>query len=347
MVAIKAHLASGFLKSPDPRCSAFLFFGTDPGLVSERAQQLAKRIAESDNPPGEVLRLDDADLENDPDKLSNELRTIPMFGGRKIVRATTGRRINVLALKPLVEGGPLAGILIVEAGNLKPDEALRQLFEKPAHAAAVACYGDEAQDLGILVRDVLGAAKMAITPDAQQLLVARLGADRTLSRGEIDKLVLYAHGKPRIEIEDVEAIVGDAAELAIDGVLIAAASGDAKRAVNECGRAIDSGESAQMIILAALRYFHRLHRVRVALDAGKSFDDAVRSLRPPLFFKHKPIFGAQTRQWSAAQLAEAMTEIAAVAKAARLSGALEDPLAERLMWNLAQKSGKGNDAARR
>ena len=37
--------------------------------------------------------------------------------------------------------------------------------------------------------------------------IARLGADRALSRAEIEKLALFAQGKPRIEIEDVDAIV--------------------------------------------------------------------------------------------------------------------------------------------
>ena len=36
------------------------------------------------------------------------------------------------------------------------------------------------------------ARKLQITPEAQRLLLARLGADRALSRAEIEKLALYA-----------------------------------------------------------------------------------------------------------------------------------------------------------
>jgi len=338
MVAIKGHAATQLLKSPDPRLSAFLFFGTDAGLVSERAKILAARLAEGGPEPGEVLRLDDADLENDPDRLAIEVKTIPMFGGRKIVRATTGRRINVLSLKPLLEDGSLAGALIVEAGNLKTDDALRLLFEKAAHAAAIACYADDTQDLAAVIREVLSAHVMTITPDAQELLVSRLGADRSLTRGEIEKLALYAHGKSSVEIEDVEAIVGDASELAIDGVVMAAASGDARTAIEEFGRLIDSGESPQGLILSLQRHFHRLHRVRAALDAGRQYEDAIRVLRPQLYFKQKAAFGAQTRQWTLSALNAAMGEIALAAKEARLAGALDEAIAERLMWRLAQKA---------
>ena len=51
---------------------------------------------------------------------------------------------------------------------------------------------DEARDLEGMVREVLAAAKLHIRPEAKRLLLARLGADRALSRAEMEKLALYA-----------------------------------------------------------------------------------------------------------------------------------------------------------
>lgn len=348
MVAVKAHQANAFLKSPDPRHSAILFFGSDIGLVSERAAQLARALAQREDPAGEIIRLDDNDLDNDPDRLAVELMTMPMFGGRKIVRTTASRRINANALRPLLEGPAIAGVLIVEAGNLKPDEGLRPLFEKSAIAAAIACYGDEAQDLEIMVRQILDAAGLKIAPDARDLLVARLGADRALSRGEIEKLALYALGKAEIDADDVEAIVGDASEQSMDRIITAAASGDAARAVGEFTRSVAAGESAQGVILATQRYFHRLHRTRAAMDQGRTLDDALRGLRPPLHFRQKDTFSAQLRLWSTPRLDAALSAIALAAKAARLTSALEDTLTERMLLTLAKHAREGSrDAARR
>jgi DNA polymerase-3 subunit delta len=135
MVAVKAHQAQAFLSAPGPNIRAVLFFGSDAGLANERAQMLAASVAARSDPPGEVIRLDDADLDGDPDRIVVELGTVPMFGGPKIIRTTAGRRVTAQALKPLVEGGPLEGLLIVEAGNLRPDEGLRSLFEKSPVAA--------------------------------------------------------------------------------------------------------------------------------------------------------------------------------------------------------------------
>ncbi len=335
MVAVKAHQAEAFLRPPGPRAPAVLFYGTDAGLVSERAVRLAAVVAARDKPPGEIIRIEDADLDNDPDRLAVELQTIPMFGGSKVVRAIAGRRVTAAALEPFIAGDRLAATLIVEAGNLRPTDAMRTLFEKAAKAAAVACYPDEVHDLEVLVRDTLKGFGLSITPEARDLLVTRVGADRALSRGEIEKLALYATGKSEIGVDDVEAIVGDASQQTIDRILDGAAGGDAKRAVAEFARALAAGESPQTIIAAAQRHLERLHKIRSDIDQGHSFDDAIRQLRPPIHFKQKDTLALQCRLWSTARLSQALSRASTAAKAARLSTALEEPIAEELLISIA------------
>jgi DNA polymerase-3 subunit delta len=320
MVAIKTHQAEAFLKSIDRLPPAVLFYGTDTGLVSERAGGLARRLAEREG--GEILRIDDADLESEPARISIELQTVAMFGGRKIVRATAGRRVNANALKPLVESGNMEGFLIVEAGNLRPDEALRALFEKSAVAAAIACFPD-----------------LRLTPEAKALLLSRLGADRALSRAEVEKLALYASGKALIEEEDVELAVGDAAELALDRIVLAAGAGRTRDAVTECDRIVAAGESAQAVIAAVQRHFLRLHRLRSAHEAGRSLEEAMRLLRPQPHFKQKAAIEQQCREWSLVRLTAALATIGDAAHAARLNGAMESTLAEHLLLELGTLAG--------
>src|SRR5262249_38221925 len=142
------------------------------------------------------------------------------------------------------------------------------------------------------------------------------------------------HGKMRIELDDVEAIVGDASELAIDLVLQAAASGDAARTLVQFDRAVASGESPQTIIAAAQRYFQRLHRIRATIDSGRSFEAAARPLR--IHFRQKPVIEQQTRAWTTERLTDAIARISTVTREARLTPLLEAPLAERLLMDLAE-----------
>lgn len=346
MVAIKANQANSLLSRPDGKLRAFLLYGPDAGLVSERAEMLARKLADRDKPAGEVLRLDDADLEGDPDRLATELLTVPMFGGAKVVRASTGRRINVTALQPLIEGGGLAGWLIVEAGNVRPDDKIRVLFEKSANAAAIPCYPDEGASLEGLVDEMLKEARRDICPDARQELLARLGADRVLSRAEVDKLILYTHGKARIEADDVEAIVGDASELAVDTIISAAATGDTAAALSASDRALASGESGQSIMLAAERHFQRLHKCRAAVDAGRSVDEVLRASRPPLPPKVRYAMERQCRVWSVPLATAALIRIQDAVRGSRTTAADEVALAERLLMEIARLARSGASGAR-
>lgn len=342
MAALKSSDVSAFLKSPNPAIECVLVFGGDAGLVGETAKAIAHRFSESSAPTGDIVRIEDSDLEGDADRLIVELKTMQMFGGPKIVRTTASRRITATSLKPLLDGG-LTGRLIVEAGALKADDALRALFEKSPKAIAVACYADTARDLEAVVREVMTAAKLNLTANAKQLLLSRLGADRALSRAEIEKLALYAHGRDTIDVDDVEAIVGDAAEQTTEQIVASSAIGQTAQAVTEFDRAVAAGENPQVIIAAIQRHFHRLHRVRAGLDAGRSFDDATRGLRPPLFYKQKPTMEAQCRLWTTDRLSDARGRIGRALKAARLTNALESVIAERLLVEISAlaKAGAG------
>ena len=245
-------------------------------------------------------------LSEDPDRLVVEAGTLPMFGGTKVIRAIAGRRIDGKALSGLVGDATAAAFLVVEAGNLLPSSELRQLFEKSTVAAAVACYPDDQQTVGTVIDEVVRAARMTIDTGARSTLIHRLGADRAMTRNEIEKLVLFAHGRDTITQDDVDAIVGDAADLALDAIVNSAANGQVLEALQDTARAWAAGESAQSLIAALQRHLMRLHKARGALDQGASLDTILRQQRPPLNFKQQPIFSNQCRAWSLPSLTTAL-----------------------------------------
>lgn len=341
MVAIRPASAAAFSEKPSKDCLAVLVFGLDNGLISERARQIANAFAHRENPPGEIIRIEDPDLDNDPDRLVVELQTQPMFGGGKVIRTSLSRKINTAALKQIFETGAPAAHLVIEGGNLKPSDATRKLFEATAWAAALPCYADTEQDLASLASGMMKDAGVRMSPDARSVLLERLGADRALSRGEIEKLILYAQGRDEITADDVIAVVGDASDLMMDQIVIAAASGNGAGALRDFDRAYAAGESPQTLLLAMQRYFLRLHRLRSALEAGKSMDDALRGLRPPVHFKQKGVIATQCQAWPLQRLTAAVARIASIIKTSRLSSDIEAPLAERLLIDLATAARQG------
>jgi DNA polymerase III subunit delta len=336
MVAYKSSAVASFLKAPDPSCRAVLLYGPDAGLVAERASALTAAFAKQASGDAEIVRLDDRDLAEDPARLEVELRTRPMFAASQVVRVTAGARLDVPSLKALL-ASPFDNALIVEAGNLRPDSALRKVFESSKSAAALPCYGDE-RSLASLIDAELAEADLRIDGETRRYLMARLGADQVLSRSEVAKLALYAKGGTNVSHDDIDAIVGDAAETALETFVYAASSGDPAEALRELQRLAASGTESQAALIALARHFTQLHKVAVAVAAGQRIDEALRSLRPPPRPKSREdLFVAHYRRLGPSRLAHALPLIQETIRHSRRSPELEDAFTERLLLALTSK----------
>jgi DNA polymerase-3 subunit delta len=335
MVAYKSSAVASFLRSPDPSCRAVLLYGPDAGLVAERAAALAATFARRDKGGAEIVRLDDRDLAEDPARLEVELCTRPMFASSQVVRVTAGARLDVPGLKALL-ASPYDNALIVEAGNLRPDSGLRKLFETNKSSAALPCYSDE-RGLASLIDAELADAGLRIDRETRAYLMTRLGADQALSRSEVAKLALYAKGGGEVTHDDIEAIVGDAAETALETFVYAASSGDPAEALRELQRLASSGTESQAALIALARHFTQLHKVAAAQQGGASVEEAVKLLRPRPHFKREPEFLAHCRRLGAARLSHLLPLIQETIRRTRRSPELEGAFTERLLLALTAK----------
>jgi DNA polymerase-3 subunit delta len=335
MVAYKSSAVASFVKAPTPECRAVLVYGPDAGLVAERAIALAQVFAQRAKGPTEIVRLDDRDLGEDPARLEVELRTAPMFAAQSVIRVTAGPKLDATYLKALL-ATEFDNPLIVEAGNLRPDSGLRKLFESHKSAAALPCYGDDRALAGLIDAE-LAAAGLSIDRETRDYLMTRLGADQALSRSEVVKLALYAQGAGRVSHEDIEAIVGDAAETALENFVYAASGGDAKAALSELQRLAAAGTDQSAALSALGRHFTQLHRVASAMSSGGSLEQSVKSLRPRPHFKREPLFLAHCKRWGTARLARALPLIQEAVRRTRRSPELEGAFAERLVLTITSR----------
>jgi len=254
---------------------------------------------------------------------------------QSVVRVTAGAKLDVPSLKALL-ATESDNPLIVEAGNLRPDSGLRKLFERHESAAALPCYGDE-RALSGLIDAELAEAGLSIDRETRDYLMTRLGADQALSRSEVVKLALYAQGGRSVSHDDVEAIVGDAAETALENFVYATSGGDAKAALSELQRLAAAGTDRAAAISALGRHFTQLHRVASAQTGGGSLEQIMKSLKPRPHFKRAPLFQAHCKRWGATRLARALPLIQEAVRRTRRSPELEGAFAERLVLTLTSR----------
>ena len=86
MAEKKAGEVEAFLSRPDTSFPTVLLYGPDAGLVSERAAKIATLSGVDLKDPFAAISLVADELEKDIGRLHDEVRTISMFGGRRLIR---------------------------------------------------------------------------------------------------------------------------------------------------------------------------------------------------------------------------------------------------------------------
>ncbi|MGX1100825.1 DNA polymerase III subunit delta [Amorphus sp. MBR-141] len=313
-----------------------LVYGPDHGLVGERAGDIVKRASGEEDPFG-LVRIDGDELGSDPGRLSDEARTIALFGGKRVVWVRDiGARNLLPAVQPLLDDPPTDALIVIEAGDLRPTSPLRKSLEKHAAALVIPCYADGARDIDRLLEDEARQHGLAVSAEAREALHALLGSDRAGSRSEIGKLCLYAHGDGTITLAHVEAVVGDSAALSIEEAVDAAFLGDADGAIRRLKRLEAAGTHPSVTAGFALRLAQTLQKMRAQVDQGLAADTVVDGAQPRIFFRRKPAIKTILRAWPAAQLVRAQRRLAETVHATRVTPGLAHELVSDTLLALAQ-----------
>lgn len=342
----------GFLRSPDSTARAILVFGPDEGLVRERALRLAQTAVSDLNDPFRVVELTGADLKADPARLADEAAAMAFGGGTRVVRIRQASDQCAPACQSFLElDTPADALVVIDAGDLPPRSKLRKLFESAKNAASIACYADDMRSLPEVIRETLNRHGLVADRDAMALLTQSLGADRSVTRGELEKLALYmgpgnGDGPRHVHEADVRACIGDNAASGIDDVIYSAAGGDAATLETALGRVLSEGVNAVQLVRAAQRHFQRLHMARGLMGGGMNPDQATKSLRPPVMFKLADAFKRQLALWPENKLTRAFDVLTQAELDCKTTGLPEDAICGRALLTLAQAARAGQRRAR-
>jgi DNA polymerase-3 subunit delta len=334
-VKISGRQAASFARNPDAAARAVLVYGPDAGLVSERIQALVASVLDDPADPFRRVDLAADTLLTDPARLADEAAAISFTGGRRVVVVRGAGDRQAAVFESLLEGWPGDALVVVEGSDLGPRSALRRAFEGGDAAAALPCYADDAGSLSDLVRETLRGEGVGAEPAAVEYLVGQLGADRLMSRREIEKLALYVGAGGKASVEDARAVVGDAGSISLDEVADAVAGGEREILDGRLERSFRLGNSPSSVLLAVNRHLHKLRIVVAQVEAGQSIEQAVRSLRPPIFFKRKAAVERQAGLWRRNNLGRALNIVTEAELECRTTGQPERALCVRALFRVA------------
>jgi len=282
-----------------------------------------------------LAELSPSKLKADPSLLSDELNSLPMLGEKKIVVFRQCADSFATDIKSALTSQSKSCFLLTEAGELPARSKLRKVFEESTNAAAVGCYSDDGNKIRTLINQVFGEHQSLIDPDASLILAERLGKDRLVSRGEIEKLALFVGPGGCANVKDVTTVIGDHSLLSLEGIVFDTADGNSSQADQSTARALSEGVSPVQVLRALQNHFLRLHAVIGQLNRGVPLNTALGKLTPPIFFKVKPRFQRQCQQWPIKGLNSAMSLLLGAERQCKKTGAPAHAICQRIVLVLA------------
>jgi DNA polymerase III subunit delta len=308
--AVRAQIAKG---TPDP---IYLLIGDDEAELSELAADLSALVPDELR-AFNVDRLHASDKSLKPEAIVAAARTYSMLGDQRVVLVLRAERLlnpkrkgksdesdgeggeEASPVDALVdylrEPNPTTALVFVATDanrSLKLFKALQK------HATIVECWGlrgskdarinqallrQAARQAEQIVKQQVAKAGQQIDPAAARLLAERAGVDIGTLRGDLERLLLFAAGKPRIDVSDVREVVS--AETAQDdwAVTNAIERGDAAEALRQVSLSLDAGTAPEQM-LGQIAWFVRdrmadTRRVPAAVDALFRTDQALKSTR--------------------------------------------------------------------
>jgi DNA polymerase-3 subunit delta len=328
---IDARQVVGFMRDPG-RCRFVLLYGEDEGLIRERARALTRLVAGTLNDPFRVVELD----RDGWGQIAGEAAAMSMIGGRRVVRVREVTDAATEAVRSALKT-QWDTLLVLEAPGLGKGK-LRTLAEAAADGAAIGCYPEEGRALQETIKAMLAESGVSADSDAISWLADAVGSDRSVVRGEVEKLALLAGAGGRVDLATARAIAGDSAGASADDGLLAAMRGDSVAADQAIEGAMEEGLAAIALVRMTLGHLQKLHQARLRIATGMSAADAVRTLRPPVFFKAVGSFTSSLALWSQDALLRAIEEGRQVEIACKQTGSRPELLVRRYLAGLARQA---------
>ena len=266
-----------------------LFYGENVGLKNEFKNKIKLK-----NKNSEIVRFNQEEIIKEEEKFVNEIFNISLFDKKKIYFIESSSD-KILEVFKNIEDKLSDQKIYLFAELLDKKSKLRNYFEKSSNIGAVACYADNEISIKKIILDKLKGFEGLSTQNIN-MIIENTSLDRVRLDNELDKIITYFTNK-KINTDTLELLldirVNDNFNLLKDEAL--------------CGNRNKTNKLlSDTVIDADKNIFYlniinqRMNKLIETFELTKniSLENAVNTIKPPIFWKDKPMFMIQAKKWN-------------------------------------------------
>ena len=276
-----------------------LFYGENLGLKNE----FKKKII-TENKDAEIIKFDQDEIIKNEELFLNEIYNISLFEKKKIyfINQANDKIINIIEE---IQTKLIDQKLYVFSDILDKRSKLRNYFEKSTNCGAVACYPDNEINIKKIIHNKLKGYE-GLSAQNINMLVDNCSLDRIKLNNELSKIVSYFTDK-KIVNKKLEVLLDYKTNDDFNTLKDEALNGNKSTTNKLLSNTIMSAEK-NIYYLSLLN--QRLNKLYETCNLTKlsNLDNAINTIRPPIFWKDKAAFKIQATKWNLNKIKKILNE---------------------------------------
>jgi len=275
----------------------YLLYGNNEGLKEETIKDVFEK-----HYLDKINRYEEKEILDNINNFFSSVLTKSFFDNEKLIIINRATDKIIDTIKELIEKNPQDIQFIINSRNLEKKSTLRKLFEKEKSIVCVPFYEDNNQTLNSIVIQFFRSKKIPISQQLINILIERSRGDRKNLNNELEKIDSFLLNKKNINLETIIRITNLADNYGASELIDHSLAKNTRKTATILNENNYSEEDNIIIIRTLLSKLKRLTKIYYLIDEKNNIDQAVSLVKPPIFWKDKPLVVQQIKAWGKNEL---------------------------------------------
>lgn len=276
----------------------FLFYGENQGLKKEFKEKL-----KTQNKNQEILNLFQEEIIKNKNVLINEVSNKSLFNEKKIIFINQVNDKILDILDETIENIQDERIFLF-SDILDKKSKLRSYFEKSKSCGIVACYQDNEITIRKIIMKKLNGYE-GLTTQVINFIIQNVGLDRNKLNNEIDKIISCFKDK-KIDLKKIDLLLNIRTSDDFNLLKDEALNGNKNNTNRLLADTVFEIENNIYYLNSINQRINRLNEIQKLKQENSNIESLISNLKPPIFWKDKPMLIEQSRKWNKNKIQEAL-----------------------------------------
>ena len=275
-----------------------LFYGENLGLKNDFRDKIKLKFKNT-----KILRYKQEEVLKSSDIIINEIRNISLFDDQKIllIDQVNDKLLNLIEELTTIDNETK---IFLFADVLEKRSKLRSFFEKSKTTGIVPCYQDnEITIKRIIMKKLTGY--QGLSSDVTDLIIQNTGLDRNKVNNEIDKITSCFQDK-KIDLKKIDLLLNIKTSDDFNLLKDEALNGNKINTNRLLADTVFEVENNIYYLNTINQRINKLNEIENMKQEHSNIESIISCLKPPVFWKDKPILIEQSKRWNKEKIQAAL-----------------------------------------